>query len=85
MEDCNETWLNSLNADKFYCPDYNFICREVDSNWKYIKNSTDISVSPRQTMMGFFSEERAVWGGNKVKLPPLTKIEIRFCVFCNAS
>lgn len=54
MEDHNETWLNSLNGDKFYCPNYNFICREVDSNWKYIKNSADISVSPVQTMMGFF-------------------------------
>lgn len=54
VEDHNETWLNSLNGDKFCCPDDNFTCREVDSNWKYIKNSAGISGSPRQTMMGFF-------------------------------
>lgn len=85
MEDCNETRLNYLNGDKFYCPDYNFICREADSNWKYIKNSADIASSPRQTMMGLFWGERAVWGGSKVKFPPLITTGIRFCVFCDES
>lgn len=36
-------------------------------------------------MMGFFWGERVVWGGNKLKLPPLITTEIRFYVFCNAS
>lgn len=85
MEDRNGTWLNSLNGDKFYCSDYNFICREVDSTWKYIKKSADISGSARQTMMGFFWGERALWGGNKLKLPPFIITGVRFCVFCDAS
>lgn len=85
MEVSNETWLNSLNGDKLYCPDYTFLCRKFDSNWKYIKNPANISVSPRQTMMGFFWGERVVWGGNTVKLLPLITVEIRFYVFCSAS